>query len=111
MKNKPYPYYPVPDLKDFKEFVEYCGNSYSDKIALRWLEKKTEKQKTYKELKEDVEALATYFISKGYSRTHIAVIGENSYNWIVTYLATVNSNNIIVPLDKEACTAIYKLMV
>lgn len=111
MKNKPYPYYPVPDLKDFKEFVEYCGNSYSDKIALRWLEKKTEKQKTYKELKEDVEALATYFISKGYSRTHIAVIGENSYNWIVTYLATVNSNNIIVPLDKEASVDDLKYLV
>jgi len=31
----------------------------------------------------------------------IAVIGENSYPWVVTYLATVNGTGVVVPLDKE----------
>lgn len=102
MTNRPYPYYPVPDFKDFKEFIEYCGSTYSDKIAFRWLEKKTEKTKTYKEFKEDVEALATCFISKGYNRTHIAMIGETCYETILVYFAVINSDNVIVPIAKES---------
>lgn len=102
MINKPYPYYTTPNLKDLREFIEFCGTEYAERIAFRWLEKKTEKSKTYKEFEEDIAALGTYFLAKGYNRTHIAVIGENSYEWIITYFAVVNSNNIIVPLDKEA---------
>ena len=46
-------------------------------------------------------SLSAYFISRVFSRKHIALIGENSYNWLVTYFAVVNSNNVIVPIDKE----------
>lgn len=102
MKYKPYPYYKAPQLKDLRELIDFCETTYSEQIAFRWLEKKSEKSKTYKEFKADIEALGTYFISKGYSRTHIAILSENSYEWIVTFFAVVNSNNIIVPLDKEA---------
>ena len=31
----------------------------------------------------------------------IAVIGDNSYEWSITYLATVCGTGIVVPLDKE----------
>ncbi len=111
MKNKKYPLYDVPEFIDLKAFVEYCGINYADRIAFRWLKKKKEFSKTYKEFKEDVEALGTYFISHGYNRTHIAVLGENCYEWIVTYFATVNSNNVIVPLDKEASIDDLKYLV
>ncbi len=111
MKNKNYSLYTVPEFVNLKDFVEYCGTEFADRVAFRWLKKKQEVSKTYKEFKEDVEALGTYFISKGYNRTHIAVIGENSYAWIVTYFATVNSNNVIVPLDKEASVNDLKYLV
>ncbi len=32
---------------------------------------------------------------------HIAVIGENSYNWLTVYLSVLKSNGVIVPIDKE----------
>ncbi len=102
MKNKKYPYNDVPQISDFKAFVEYCGTEYSDRIAFRWLEKKIEKTKTYKEFREDVEALATCFISRGYERAHIAIIGETCYELILSYFAIINSNNIVVPLAKES---------
>lgn len=111
MKNKPYAYYKTPSLKDLRELIEYCESNFSDKTAFQWLNKKVVFSKTYNEFKEDVEALGAYFISKGYNRTHIAVIGENSYEWIVTYFAAVNSNNIIVPLDKEASINDLKYLV
>ena len=43
----------------------------------------------------DVNAIGTQ------SKRIIALIGENSYEWILTYFAVVNSGNIILPLDKE----------
>lgn len=111
MKNKKYPLYNVPEFSNLKDFVNYCGTAFAEKTAFRYIKKKTEVAKSYKTFKEDVEALGTYFISKGYNRTHIAVIGENSYEWIVTYFATVNSNNVIVPLDKEASVDDLKYLV
>lgn len=111
MKNKKYPLYTVPEFINLKDFVDYCGKEFADKTAFHYLKKKTEIIKSYKTFKEDVEALGTYFIAKGYNRTHIAVIGENSYEWIVTYFATVNSNNVTVPLDKEASVDDLKYLV
>lgn len=55
----------------------------------------------YKQFKEDVEALGTRFLSLGLQGKKIAVIGENSYKWVVSYLGTVNGTGVVVPLDKE----------
>lgn len=40
MNNKKYPYNYVPEISDFKEFIDYCEKEYSDKTAFRWLEKR-----------------------------------------------------------------------
>ncbi len=110
MKNKKYPYNYVPEISDFKEFIDYCEKEYSDKTAFRWLEKKIEKSKTYKEFAEDVKALGTYFISKGYNRTHIAMIGETCYETILVYFAVINSGNVIVPIAKESTPEDFKYL-
>ncbi len=102
MKRNKIPNYPVPDVKDFRELAEYCAKNFANDVAFRWLNSKNEEEKvTYTRFYNDIKALSTYFINKGYSRAHIALVGENSYNWILTYFAVVNSNNIIVPIDKE----------
>ena len=38
----------------------------------------------------------------GMQNAKVTVIGENSYEWVLTYLAVVNSSNVIVPIDREA---------
>lgn len=101
MKNKTYPFHDVPSIKNMQELITYCANTYGDKTAFHFLKKDVEIIKSYKDFFEDVAALSTYFINKGYKRTHIALLGENSYEWIVSFFAIVNSNNIVVPLDKE----------
>ena len=101
MKNKVYPYYTVPNLKNLQELISFCADTYSNRTAFYYLLKETEIKKDYKTFFEDVAALCNYFIDIGYRRTHIALLGENSYEWLVCYFAIVNSNNIVVPLDKE----------
>ena len=39
--------------------------------------------------------------SSGYQACHLAVLGENSYEWILTYFSVTCGKNVIVPLDKD----------
>lgn len=57
---------------------------------------------TYKEFGDDVIALGTALIEKlGLEGEKIAVIGENSYEWAVSYFSVVCGAGIVVPIDKE----------
>ncbi|MDP4118767.1 MAG: AMP-binding protein [Bacillota bacterium] len=55
----------------------------------------------YKEYMEDVNALGTKFIDMGLKGEKIAVVGEASYSWALTYMAVLCGVGVIVPLDKE----------
>ena len=56
---------------------------------------------SYGQFYMDVNGLGTSFINLGLKGKKIAVIGENSYPWVVTYFATVNGTGVIVPIDRE----------
>lgn len=101
MKYKTYPLYDVPYTQTFRDFLGFCEQSYSDRIAFSFHRRKELIQKTYSQLCHEVIDLAIKFLSKGYQKCNIAVMGENSYEWILTYLAAVISGNVIVPIDKE----------
>ena len=101
MKNKPFPYYSVPQFATIAELLELTKAKYGEKILFRTKKKKSEEAVSYNRLYDDVMKLATHFHQTYGARNKIAVIGENSYEWILTYFAVVCSNNIIVPIDKE----------
>ena len=56
---------------------------------------------SYIQLRNDINALGTKFIDMGLKGKKIALIGENSYKWVVTYLSVTNGTGVIVPLDKD----------
>ena len=56
---------------------------------------------TFSGFEERVRALSEAFLELGLEGAPVAVIGETSPEWIITYLATVISGGVIVPLDKE----------
>ena len=91
---------PVIDLKNM---LETSAELYGDNIAFL---QKFEKNEPYTEIKyrqvlEDVNALGTSLIARGMKDKKIAVIGENCYQWAVSYLAAACGTGVIVPLDKE----------
>ena len=55
---------------------------------------------SYKELREDVRRLGTGLMDIGVRSARIAIIGENSYHWQLSYLAAMSGLGICVPLDK-----------
>lgn len=48
---------------------------------------------SYNQLKEDIDALGTKFVEMGLKDKKVAIIGENSYEWVVTYLAVTNGTD------------------
>lgn len=96
------PNYKVRPIRDLKDMLEQSKNLFGDKNA--YLLKSKEgvlKGLTYSEFKEDVDCLGTAFHHLDLKGSFIAVLGENRYEWCVSYLATVNGTGVVVPIDKE----------
>lgn len=94
--------YEVPDISNLKDMLEQSTKLFGENNAF-WLKTKNDSYEgvKYRELKNEVDALGTALIKLGLKDKFIAVIGENRYEWCVTYLAAVNGTGIVVPLDKE----------
>ena len=89
-------------LNNLRDFIDFIADTYRDKTAIIFKDK-TRKHKTeisYTKLREDVNVLSAYLLSKGIAGKRIAVIGPNSYEWLITYYAVMNNVGVLVPLDK-----------
>ena len=96
------PIYEKREISDFKDLINQSVSIYGNRDAF-WIKNPMGEYEgiTYKELQRDIEALGTEFINMGLKREKIAVIGENRYEWCLTYLAVACGTGTIVPLDKE----------
>lgn len=96
------PLFKVRPIRDLKDMLEQSAGLFGDKPAFHLKDSNDNYYDiTYRDFKNDVDALGTAFHSMGLKDGFIAVLGENRYEWCVTYLSTVNGTGIIVPLDKE----------
>lgn len=92
------------EYKTMRELVETIGEKYAEKpsFTLRLKPRDPEPiKKSYKELRDDVRALATELLSRGLGGKHICVIGKHSYPWVVSYFATLCAGCVLVPLDRD----------
>ncbi len=102
MKKTNYSLYHNKLIKTTKELLKYSIERYKNKTAFIYpINRKEDASKTFYEFASDVNALGTYFHSLGLNNCHIAIYGENSYEWILTHFAVTCGKNVIVPIDKE----------
>lgn len=90
-------------IENLKEMLESTVERYPDSVAYYQKFKKGEAFTpiTYKEFFQDVNAFGTALIDLGFKDARIAIMGDNSYMWCVSYLAVVCGTGVVVPLDKE----------
>ncbi len=101
MKYKEYNFYSHPQINTLKELLLFCTENYKNKTAFSYTKTKELVSISYEAFKSDVDCFGTYLFSKNFRDCNIAVLGENSYNWISTHFAVTCGNNVIVPIDKE----------
>ncbi len=84
-------------VKNFRELVKrYEG--FGENIAFKYKENKELQEVTYSKFAEDIKKIAEVALDSDIKR--VAVIGNNRYEWCVTYLGVTTAGKIIVPLDK-----------
>ena len=97
-------YHKTEEVTNFKDMLYRSGDIYRSRTAFKRKDKDGKiYSTTYAEFKNDVVYLGTSLIEKGFLNKRIAVIGKNSYEWSVSYLAA-SIVGIVVPIDKELHT-------
>ena len=86
----------VRPVHNFRELVYESANRFGKLTAFELRNRKI----SYNEFKNEYIALCTALIGRNYSGKRIAVVGANSYGWILSYLACATVGSV-VPIDKE----------
>lgn len=105
MNNKKYKdvLYRTRYINDLRDMIRSSAELYGEDPAflVKDVPRGEYKPITYIRFNEDVDRLGTRLISLGLKGKKLAIIGENSYKWVVSYLAITNGTGVVVPLDKE----------
>ena len=113
MRNEKLNYYEVTKFNTIREMIDIAVREAGDKIAFEYKDEKTKEiiKVTYKDFQEDINSLGTALSTIDLLNSHIAVIGENSYNWITVYLTAIQGSGVLVPIDKElTCDEIINVL-
>ena len=101
MNKLPYKLYDVEKFGTIKEMMELAVKEAGDTVAFKFRRDGQIQDVTYRQFYADTMALGTALASLGMGDRHIAMVGENSYNWIMVYLTVLKSSGVYVPIDKE----------
>ncbi len=87
-------------VSDLRQLVKEATAKYGNKVAFRFKREGKLIEKNYHDLNQAVDALGTALMDLGLKGKSISVIGENRYEWAVSYLSIINGTGVGVPLDK-----------
>lgn len=97
-------------IHTLQDLIRLAGRVYGDDIPVVWSRtQESECFRTYRELCDDVAAVADFLTRKGVCHERIAVMGVLDYNWLVVLLGIMTSGNIAVPLDSNDNTLDEKI--
>lgn len=91
----------IQEVKNLRDMVVNTASSFGEKDLYVYKENKEEFHYTYNMFKSDCEHFGTALNTLGISGSNVAVIGETSHKNTVTYIATIATGNVIVPIDRE----------
>lgn len=105
MKTIPYDksLYTAPVYDTFLDYLNGIGSLYADRPALSWFTRKKEKVTlTYRELTQRATALRRALRASGLAQgTHVAIVSENSADWLSAFLAVTSYGCVAVCVDTE----------
>lgn len=90
-------------FNNLKEMINNSRNLYAKENAFTF---KTDKPDvfthiTYEEYVKEIDSFGTALINAGLKGKRIAIISENRYEWMLSYLSVVCGVGIVSPLDKS----------
>lgn len=89
------------ELSSLSDVLERMKECYGGRACVVERVKKEEVVHSVDDFYLDVTSLSAYLSDRGLQKAHIAIVGENSYAWLVTYFAAACCGAVAVPIDKE----------
>ena len=86
------------EVSNFRELVKRYETFEENNIAFKYKENKEIHEITYKQFVADIKKVAEKVLDSDVKR--VAIIGNNRYEWVITYLGVTTAGRVIVPLDK-----------
>lgn len=86
------------EVSNFRELVKRYETFEEDNVAFKYKKNKEIHEITYKQFVKDIKKVAEKVLDSDVKR--VAVIGNNRYEWVITYLGVTTAGRVIVPLDK-----------
>ena len=90
--------------KTLKELAVNSAKNFSDDLAFIIKHKNNSKityeNITYTKFLNHINSFGTGLLKKGFTGKRVALIGPNSYEWMLTYFTVQSGIGILIPLDK-----------
>lgn len=96
-------WYEVPPIHSLRDLILHSYRKFPKREAVRWRVKPRDEEiqaKTYTDLARDVARMQAWLAERLPKGSRIALIGDNSYPWMVTWLAVASGFGVIVPIDR-----------
>ena len=91
--------------ENLRDMVNYAAMAYDQDVAFILKHKLSKKEFTYENIsfrrfRDEINGFGTALLKRGFQGRRIAILGNNSYEWLLSHLTIVNGLGISVPLDK-----------
>lgn len=98
-------YFEATEFENIKELIYDAVSKYQEKTAFMIKHKKEKdvsyEKVSYSRLLEEINQLGTKFYDLGYADKRVAIVGRNSYEWVITHMSNLLGGMVSIPLDKE----------
>ncbi len=94
----------IRTFTDVRELIEWAGETYGERIAYSYRTGSLSSpilKKSFSQLRDDVRALGSEMLRMGCAGKHCAIVGKNTYEWVVVYFAAQSVGAILVPMDRD----------
>lgn len=97
-----YEWYRAESVGNLRELILRSARKFGERDAFCKKSKDgTIDKKSFRDVAKDMNAFGCALYDMGIRNSHIAILGENSYEWVISYLAAVNGCGVAVPIDKD----------